>query len=94
MKRGRPPMCPVRRRAILRDFLNEDRVSDIAARHGVSGRYVSLLASQTGLSRPHGRPSIAHDLDLNPEQMARFGAWRRHYGADAARAMIAVEAPQ
>lgn len=94
MKRGRPAMCQVRRRAILRDFLNDERVADIAARHQVSGRYVSLLASQAGLSRPRGRPSIAHDLNLNPEQLARFGAWRRHYGADAARAMIAVEAAQ
>lgn len=46
-----------RRAAILAAYSANGSAEAIAAQHGVSARYVRMLAREAGLSRPRGRPA-------------------------------------
>lgn len=72
-----------RRLAILALFCAGDRVIDIAARHGVTPRYVSYLAKRHNLGRPRGRPRAV--ACATPAREAEYRKLRRHIGPAAAR---------
>lgn len=59
-----------RRAAILAAYSANASAEAIAAQHGVSARYVLMLAREAGLSRPRGRPAtLSSRVSINEWRM-------------------------
>lgn len=78
-----------RRAAILAAYSANASAEAIAAQHGVSARYVLMLAREAGLSRPRGRPQGS----MGPKwQRVPVDGWRAPVAITARRSGYAFHA--
>ena len=74
-----------RREKVMRDWIANVPIAEIARRHGLSEVYVREVGRQSGVARSPGRPRTIH---YEGEQLRQYAAWRRNYGAATAREMM------
>lgn len=81
---GMSDMATAERKRQIRASIREGKPAQaIADDHGLTVRYVRLIAQQAGLSGPVGRPAAWPDCP--PDQLEHFHKLRRILGARRAR---------